>query len=66
MTLINKMLIEFRIKYNQETRKFKKKFALLRKANPELNYEEVHKTATWIYRVNELKRAIEILEGIGQ
>lgn len=66
MTLINKMLIEFRIKYNQETRKFKKKFARLKKANPELSYKEIYRTATWLYRVNKLKRAIEILEGIGQ
>lgn len=64
MELVKTMLVEHRVKYNQEVRKFKKKFEELKKANPELKNEEVYKSSLWTRRVREQGRAIEILENI--
>lgn len=64
MELVKTMLVEHRVKYNQEVRKFKKKFEELKKANPELKNEEVYKSSLWTCRVREQGRAIEILENI--
>ncbi|WP_330111934.1 hypothetical protein VSU16_04575 [Cetobacterium somerae] len=64
MELVKTMLVEHRVKYNQEVRKFKKKFEELKKANPELKNEEVYKSSLWTCRVREQGRAIEILEKI--